>query len=52
MIFSVFLFFKFLLEYQYQLVRIPKMKIAINGDVLLKPFKNKINILSIYNNQI
>jgi len=32
-------------------VNIPKKKITINGDLLLKPFKNKINILSIYNNQ-
>jgi hypothetical protein len=29
----------------------PKEKITINGDLILKPFKNKINSLSIINNQ-
>jgi hypothetical protein len=47
---NVFIF-QVLLECWYQLVRISKKKIAINGDLLLKPFKNEITSLSIYNNQ-
>jgi hypothetical protein len=47
----VFLFFQVFTGVLVPACEHPKKKEAINGDLLLEPFKNKINNLLIYNSK-